>query len=117
LVDDSPIVKSAWRKFAAMGKDVVMKSIGWLLVILGAGSFVLNLIGYEFELLMWIDNWGVEVGWAIRGAMVVVGGGLLFLGMKSEAAEAPAEPAEPYHSEPQETELQGFEPEASTEKE
>ena len=94
-----------------------MKIIGWLLVILGPGSFVLNLIGYDFKLLMWIDNWGVEVGWAIRGAMVVAGGGLLFLGMKSEAAEAAVEPAEPYLSESQETESQGFEPETSTDKE
>ncbi|UCH74149.1 MAG: hypothetical protein JSU82_17870 [Rhodospirillales bacterium] len=72
-----------------------MKSIGWLLVIFGAGSFVLNLIGMEFRYLMWIDSWGVEVGWAIRGALIVVGGALLFFGMKSEAAGAAAAPAEP----------------------
>lgn len=97
-----------------------MKSIGWLLVILGTGSFVLNLIGMEFKYLMWIDNWGVEAGWAIRGAMVVVGGVLVFLGMKSEAAEEPAQPAEPaefQQPEPQETEPQGFEPEIPGEKE
>jgi len=103
-----------------------MKSIGWLLVILGAGSFVLNLIGMEFEYLMWIDNWGVEAGWAIRGAMIVAGGVLLFLGMKAEAVEVtaepvepvqPAEPAEFQQSEPQATEPQGFEPQVSTEKE
>ena len=104
-----------------MGKDVDMKSIGWLLVILGAGSFVLNLIGMEFRYLMWIDNWGVEAGWAIRGAMVVAGGVLLFLGMKSEAAAAePAQPAGPagyQQPEPEETEPQGFEPQVSAEKE
>jgi hypothetical protein len=109
-----------------MGKDVVMKSIGWLLVILGAGSFVLNLIGMEFRYLMWIDSWGVEAGWAIRGAMIVAGGGLIFLGMKSEAgAEATAEPAqpaefqqpEPPETEPQGFEPEGFEPEVSTERE
>ena len=98
-----------------------MKSIGWLLVFLGAGSFVLNLIGYEFKLLMWIDNWGVEAGWAIRGAMVVAGGVLLFLGMKGEtAAEATAEPAQPaefQQPEPEETEPQGFEPQVSAERE
>ena len=102
-----------------------MKSIGWLLVILGAGSFVLNLIGYEFELLMWIDNWGVEAGWAIRGAMVVAGGVLVFLGMKSEAGATAAKPAQPVEQrepelqgfESQETEPQGFEPEASVDKE
>ena len=98
-----------------------MKSIGWLLVILGVGSFVLNLIGMEFTYLMWIDNWGVEAGWAIRGAMIVAGGLLLFLGMKTEAAaeEAvqPAEPAEMQPPEAQKYEPQGFEPEVSAEKE
>ena len=74
---------------------------------------------------MWIDNWGVEAGWAIRGAMVVAGGVLIFLGMKSEAGATAAEPAQPVEqhepelrqSEPQETESQGFEPEASGERE
>ncbi len=101
-----------------------MKSIGWLLVFLGVGTFVLNLVGYEFELLMWIDNWGVEIGWAIRGALIVAGGVLVFFGMKSEAGAAetaePAQPApqpEPQQPEPQGFEPQGFEPEMSPEKE
>ena len=71
-----------------------MKKFGILLVIFGAGSFALNMVGYEFSLLMWIDTWGVEVGWAIRGAMIVVGGLLFFLGMKAEAGEAGSEPLE-----------------------
>lgn len=90
-----------------------MKSVGWLLVIFGAGSFVLSLIGYNFSLLMWIDNWGVEAGWAIRAAMVVAGGVLILLGMKAEsgAVEAvePAPAMEPAQPEPQ-VEPQGFEP-------
>lgn len=87
-----------------------MKSIGWLLVILGAGSFVLNLIGMEFSYLAWIDNWGVEAGWAIRGAMIVAGGVLLFLGMKADAGSEettqPAQQAEMHEPEPQEPEFQ-----------
>jgi len=84
-----------------------MKNIGILLVFLGAGSFVLNMVGYEFSLLMWIDMWGVEAGWAIRGAMVAVGGLLFFLAMKGEAGEgdsAPAERREPEMSQPVENE-------------
>lgn len=84
-----------------------MKNFGILLVFLGAGSFVLNMVGYEFSLLMWIDMWGVEAGWAIRGAMIVVGGLLFFLGMKAEAGEgdsAPAERQEPGMSKPVESE-------------
>jgi len=102
-----------------MRKDAVMKSMGWLLVILGAGSFVLNLIGMEFRYLMWIDNWGVEVGWAIRGALILVGGALLFFGMKSEsAAEAPVVPATPETPvEPEQSETQEFDPQLSTQSE
>ncbi|MDH5411349.1 MAG: hypothetical protein OEY16_08180 [Alphaproteobacteria bacterium] len=64
-----------------------MKSFGSLLMILGVGSFVLNMIGYEFSLLMWIDNWGETVGWVIRGAMVVVGAGLFFFSPSEDQAE------------------------------
>ena len=63
-----------------------MKSIGGWMVIFGLGSFVLGLIGYEFTLLMWVDNWGSAVGWIIRGALVVVGGLLWFTGNNEETA-------------------------------
>lgn len=70
-----------------------MKSLGSLLLLLGIGSIVLNLVGYEFKLLMWIDNWGETVGWAIRGAMIVVGGAIYFLapGAKGEDEAAGAD--------------------------
>jgi len=63
-----------------------MKSIGGLLVLLGAASFVLNMMEREFTLIMWIDNWGPTVGSAIRIGMIVVGAGLWFLGNKKESA-------------------------------
>ena len=72
-----------------------MKKIGSLLLFFGVGTIVLNLIGFEFAILGWIDNWGETVGWAIRGAMIVAGGALFFLGHRSEAhpsTEAPAAP-------------------------
>ncbi len=69
-----------------------MKSFGSLLLFFGIGSIVLNLVGYEFSLLMWIDMWGETVGWAIRGGMIVVGGALFFFTpgevQKEETAEA-----------------------------
>lgn len=46
---------------------------GMTLVIFGLGSFLLNKIGAEFILLMWVDSWGPEVGTAIRLGVVVVG--------------------------------------------
>jgi len=68
-----------------------MKNIGILLVLLGAGSFVLHLIDMEFKLPMWVDNWGETAGWAIRGAMVIAGGILLLLGRKPATAPVRAE--------------------------
>ena len=68
-----------------------MKSFGSLLLFFGVGSIVLNLVGYEFSLLMWIDMWGEMVGWAIRGAMIVVGGALFFFAPGEEQKEEPAE--------------------------
>ena len=68
-----------------------MKSFGSLLLLLGIGSIVLNLVGFEFSLLMWIDNWGEMAGWAIRGTMIVAGGALYFLSSTSEPKEEAAE--------------------------
>ena len=64
-----------------------MKNIGGLMVLFGAGSFLLGLVGYEFRLMMWVDTWGPTVGWAIRGALVVVGAVLWIMGNKSESAQ------------------------------
>lgn len=66
-----------------------MKSLGGLLFILGAGSFVLNLLGMEFKLLGWIDNWGPTAGIGIRVGLIVVGGAMWFFGRKQEAAQQP----------------------------
>lgn len=66
-----------------------MKNIGGLLVLFGAGSFVLGLVGYEFTLLMWVDTWGPVVGWVIRGALIVVGAILWVMGNKAESSQVP----------------------------
>ena len=64
-----------------------MKGLGGLLVLFGAGSIVLNLMGREFQLLMWIDTWGEGVGWAIKIGLIVVGAGLwLMAGGKQRQA-------------------------------
>lgn len=68
-----------------------MKSFGSLLLFFGIGSSVLYLIDYNISLLMWIDNWGEMIGWAIRGSMIVVGAGLYFLAPGEEQEEEAAE--------------------------
>lgn len=59
-----------------------MREIGIVLVVLGAGSFLLNMIGFEFTLIAWIDSWGTAAGTGIRFAMIVLGGFLFFIGSK-----------------------------------
>jgi hypothetical protein len=53
---------------------MAMKNVGGLMVLFGAGSMVLGLVGYEFTLMMWVDMWGPTVGWVIRIALIAVGG-------------------------------------------
>ncbi|MCI4567932.1 hypothetical protein [Lysobacter sp. CFH 32150] len=67
-----------------------MKSFGGLLFIFGVGSFVLNLLGMEFKLLGWIDNWGATTGIAIRVGLIVVGAALWLIGRKQEASQPAA---------------------------
>lgn len=45
-----------------------MKSLGISLVIFGIGSLLLNLMGMEFKILMWIDNWGAAPAWPSAAA-------------------------------------------------
>ena len=61
-----------------------MKQFGITLVLFGIGSFVLNLMHYEFRLLMWIDQWGRGAGIAIRVGLIVLGAALFFFGLKRE---------------------------------
>ena len=63
-----------------------MKSIGGYLFFFGLGSIILDFIDMQFMLLMWIDNWGTNIGWSIRIGMLVVGAGLWLLGNKQEQA-------------------------------
>ena len=64
-----------------------MQGIGGLLVLLGAGSFVLHFMDREFTLLSWVDNWGVGIGNGIRIAMIVVGAIIWFLGSRQAASQ------------------------------
>lgn len=64
-------------------------------MIAGIGSILLNQFGYEFSLLMWIDNWGENVGWMIRGCAIVVGAVLFFVGMRTENEEAQPQTEQP----------------------
>lgn len=64
-----------------------MKKIGGYLFFFGVGSIVLSFMNMQFIILAWVDMWGPEVGWAIRGAMIVGGGVLWLLGKKQESSQ------------------------------
>lgn len=63
-----------------------MKSLGLWLFVFGAGSFLLHQFGREFRLLSWVDNWGADIGMAIRIGLIVVGAALWLIGRKQEQA-------------------------------
>jgi hypothetical protein len=65
-----------------------MQGFGGLLVLLGAGSFLLRFIEMDFILVSWVDNWGPGVGNGIRIAMIVIGGILWLLGRQTAARQA-----------------------------
>ncbi|UUO05761.1 hypothetical protein M4951_20610 [Blastopirellula sp. J2-11] len=60
-----------------------MGGLGGTLVMLGAGSFLLNMVGMEFILLSWVDMWGPLPGIGIRlgaialGVVMMIGGAVV----------------------------------------
>ncbi len=62
-----------------------MKRIGIFIALLGAGSFLLNMLDREFILLMWIDLWGPTIGTVIRVALIVLGVVLIAVGFKADS--------------------------------
>lgn len=59
-----------------------MRQLGVLLLILGIGSCVVYFMNMEMRLLMWINNWGENVAWGIRGGCILLGALLAFAGKK-----------------------------------
>lgn len=56
-----------------------LSGIGAFLALAGILSSVLYLLGYNLRILMWVDMWGVGVGWGIRLGLIVVGAVLFFM--------------------------------------
>ena len=61
-----------------------MKELGLGLLIIGLVSMLLPLINpnLKFMFLTWIDNWGTNIGWAIRGGFTLLGL-VLWLGFRN----------------------------------
>lgn len=58
-----------------------LRSIGVLLIILGAVGFLdgMDIIQAPYRLVTWMENWGQDTAWVIRIATGCVGAALLFL--------------------------------------
>lgn len=61
-----------------------MKELGLGLLLVGLISLALRVLapGVQYVFLTWIDQWGTNVGWAIRIGMTLLGL-LLWLGFKN----------------------------------
>ena len=70
-----------------------MRGLGQLLLVFGLVSAALKLWlpGVHFLLLIWIDNWGNQTGWAIRIGMIVLGAVLLALASLSRLSRRTGE--------------------------
>ncbi|MEK6702324.1 MAG: hypothetical protein AABZ53_08675 [Planctomycetota bacterium] len=54
-----------------------MKSLAIWLIIFAIASALLPLMGIQPLLVAWFDTWGPEIGWCIRGGMVLLGVSIL----------------------------------------
>ncbi|PJZ71132.1 hypothetical protein CH373_01020 [Leptospira perolatii] len=59
-----------------------LSGVGGFICIAGLASSGLSLIDYNLKILMWIDNWGMTVGWIIRVGLIVGGAALFFFTRK-----------------------------------
>lgn len=57
-----------------------MRQFGLLLVVLGLVSIGLQVFNMNVRYLIWVDNWGTNVGWGIRAGLVVLGAILMVAG-------------------------------------
>jgi hypothetical protein len=55
-----------------------LRGWGLFLIITAVLSAALPYIGVQFLILMWLDRWGSEIGWAIRGAMFLAGAWMIW---------------------------------------
>jgi hypothetical protein len=72
-----------------------LRSFAGFAAAAGLASIVLNLVGYNLRILMWIDLWGDVVGWMIRGGLLVGGAAAYFLLPSASEAEEQQAPGQP----------------------
>lgn len=50
-----------------------MKTLGLFLTTFGTLYVLLTLFGFNYSFVTWIDAWGENIGWTIRGVSFLVG--------------------------------------------
>jgi hypothetical protein len=68
-----------------------MRLFGTFLIIVGAISAILFFLDKNFIALDWINNWGSQVGWGIRGFLILLGIILYIVGKAADEEEAEEE--------------------------
>ena len=71
-----------------------MRIFGAFLIILGALSTALFFLDMNFIFLNWINTWGTQIGWGIRGFMILLGIVLYIVGKAADEEEAEEEAQE-----------------------
>ena len=62
-----------------------MRTLGILLFILGVFSTALFFLDMNFIFLNWINNWGPDKAWMIRGGIILLGILFYVFGKRSES--------------------------------
>lgn len=59
----------------------MVRKIGLMLFFIGIISVAMQLMGFQDKviILSWITHWGEATAWGLRGALICIGGGLMFL--------------------------------------
>ena len=55
-----------------------MNRIGSILIALGVAAIIMDFFNYVPSLLFWMYEWGNDIAWIIKIALVVVGGCLFW---------------------------------------
>ena len=61
-----------------------MRKFGIYFAIFGVASIILPYFNLQLKILMWVDEWGETVSWAIKIGLIVIGAVLFFLGKPEE---------------------------------
>ncbi|MEP6792860.1 MAG: hypothetical protein ABJB16_00925 [Saprospiraceae bacterium] len=61
-----------------------MRTLGVILLVAGILSSVLYFLQMNFMFLNWINTWGPDKAWMIRGGIIVLGIIFFFMGKPSD---------------------------------